>query len=797
VRKILLLLVLVAVASPALAQYPVAVHTSHYPHISNMSAWYGAVSLELAGNRAGICNWGSNLFDYLVSYNANGGAFCENINGKVYIVLYIEGSDVTANPNVTNHIADFYNLQTFAVANGFVMEQMLIHQSQDYNHNIWTQRDKFDVFDNGKGCFTSVSGVFTDVTTQMYSGASNTTVSDTLYCGFMEPYDQWNIVLATARVGGTATFQYWNGSAWSALTPHTDGTSGLTASGQMYFYPPSDWAQTSVNGSNQKFWVRVVVAGQSTSPVITTNKGDTQLTGGLNRGWAAGQPPCPGNTPNGTSCFINSGRLLYNANPPAGQTAHFLQQGRSANFNNSYTLMNPSDIQGGIRTMAPWLETFLTGTPEGVMFDDAPNWPTDDRLANMIEITTDAAWVTNKNAVFTKIASDWHTSFGSHFLVGGNAQTHVAVCYVLDWCYAESTLYTSYAPQQEEPNSFDYTVNGSTTYDAMLTVNNAANIPASEMCYDWPNSGSNSYVGSLGNTGIYNTGTHYWDRGQRGPITCLAQHYLAANSNTGFSYHNQGSFNYNLTDEVYVYGPATTITSTITQGMAPGTITIASAAGCTPFDYNNFGYLRVGTTSAGDTFYGTISGTTFTTTTTAANSYSSGNEAHCVQSLHQAQGAVPQAGSVFLWATWFPAMAVDVGVPNASGLGGGARVMPWKTGGSPDCISGLVCTGGAQTNCDNTGGSGDFAGRCANLHRRDYTKAIILYRDKKFPTKNVELDTYSQPINLSGTYYPLRADGTTGPAITSIQLRGSEGAILMISPITTPPAPAPTMMVKK
>jgi hypothetical protein len=765
-RKMKRLFIALLFAMPAAAQVPA--HTPHYPHISDMSAMYGAVSLELAGNRAGICTWVSNHFDYVVDYNANGGPVCENVNGQVYHLLYIESSDVTFISGQTT----VYGIQTLAVSNSWILEQMFIHQSQDYSTGPgvqnWTQMDKFDNFDSANGVMTSVSGVFTDVSTQSYSGASNTTISDTLYVGYMEPFDQMNFVIATARVGGSVTWQYWNGSSWATLTLTTDGTSGLTATGQAYFHPPSNWAQTSVNSSNTKFFVRAVLSGQSTSPVYTTVKGDTWLTSGSNRGWSA---TC-------TGC-INSGRLLYNASPPAGQTAHFLYQARSVNFANNYFFLNPNDSQGGKLTDAVYLESLKSGTSEGVMFDDAPNWPLDGRLANIIELSTDAAWVTAKNAVFDKIRADWHTSFGSNFLVGGNAQTHVSVCYHLDWCYAESTTYTPDAPQPEPANSFT-AGQGPVFYDDMLTANNAANIPASEMCYDLavgPNAGSFDTT--------YSTALHYWDRAQRGSITCLAQHYLAGNPNTGFSYHNQGSFNYNLTDEVYIYGPAITITSNITSGTRPATITLSSGASCTPFDYNGFGYLRVGTTTLGDTFYGQISGTTFTLSTGGPNisqqGYSSGNEAHCIQTVHQYTGAAPYAGNVYFWGTWFPAMAIDVGIPNASGLSGGARVMPYKTGGTPDYISGL-----AHSDCDNLSETGDFAGRCANLHRRDYTKAIVLYRDKKFPTKNVELDTLSQPIALGATYWPLRADGITSAGVSSIQLRGSEGAILMTAPIPYP-----------
>jgi hypothetical protein len=61
----------------------------------------------------------------------------------------------------------------------------------------------------------------------------------------------------------------------------------------------------------------------------------------------------------------------------------------------------------------------------------------------------------------------------------------------------------------------------------------------------------------------------------------------------------------------------------------------------------------------------------------------------------------------------------------------------------------------------------------------------VLYRDRQYRTKDVELDTYSRPIPLGGAYYPLKADGTTAEAVTSIELRSSESVILMKSPVNS------------
>jgi hypothetical protein len=126
--------------------------------------------------------------------------------------------------------------------------------------------------------------------------------------------------------------------------------------------------------------------------------------------------------------------------------------------------------------------------------------------------------------------------------------------------------------------------------------------------------------------------------------------------------------------------------------------------------------------------------------------------------IHQATATIPTASSVQRWATWFPAMGVDIGIPDTSGYNGGAYSLTWKSG------------------TDVGGGNG--------VWRRDYTKAIVLHRPASWDTTATQYNTYSSSIALGGTYYPLNADGTTGTGVTTIALRTGEGAILMKAPIS-------------
>jgi hypothetical protein len=163
--------------------------------------------------------------------------------------------------------------------------------------------------------------------------------------------------------------------------------------------------------------------------------------------------------------------------------------------------------------------------------------------------------------------------------------------------------------------------------------------------------------------------------------------------------------------------------------------------------------------------------TTFTTTSKIFNSYASGSAASCIQLQHLSAIASPLSSSVYAWTRWFPAMAVDLGTPDPNGMNKGARMVT-ETGNTP-WLYGSAISGQPAGTCTGT--------LCPDVWRRDFTNAIVLFRPWKSGMIESELDMPSQPIALGGTYYQLNADGTEGPAVTSVTLRGGEAAIVMKS----------------
>jgi hypothetical protein len=190
----------------------------------------------------------------------------------------------------------------------------------------------------------------------------------------------------------------------------------------------------------------------------------------------------------------------------------------------------------------------------------------------------------------------------------------------------------------------------------------------------------------------------------------------------------------------------------------------------------------------GDILQVTGAGTTWSTVNAIVNSYPAGALVEYASYVHMGTlgGSYPDWHDVYFWSTFFPAMAVDIGVPDQSGWNGGARDLGYRT------PLGVTGSDTSQSSSSANVCSSDTV--CDELWRRDYTKAIVLVRAHHSRSIGSELDTYGPAIDLTSLgancapscqYAVLYADGTTGPVIgagtqqTTISLRGGESAILM------------------
>lgn len=84
-------------------------------------------------------------------------------------------------------------------------------------------------------------------------------VNDAYYFGATNTWRSLLLDIGTAGSGTwTVTWEYWNGSAWTALAGVTDNTNGFRKAGfqTVLFTLPSAWATTTVGGIASKYWIR-------------------------------------------------------------------------------------------------------------------------------------------------------------------------------------------------------------------------------------------------------------------------------------------------------------------------------------------------------------------------------------------------------------------------------------------------------------------------------------------------------------------------------------------------------------
>lgn len=165
------------------------------------------------------------------------------------------------------------------------------HANNDYNSSIWLW--------GGTG-----STQYSDFT-QTSNNSSNyymnipATVSSYLYIGNTSKVTYHNVSMHTNGVGGTYSFQYWNGTAWANLTTVVDGTAGFTKNGLITFTAPSDWAlktpsqdttwgqsttatvSTLIGGTTAQYWIRIGVTTAPTTAAYSTYFTPSPLIGNL------------------------------------------------------------------------------------------------------------------------------------------------------------------------------------------------------------------------------------------------------------------------------------------------------------------------------------------------------------------------------------------------------------------------------------------------------------------------------------------------------------------------------------
>ncbi len=119
--------------------------------------------------------------------------------------------------------------------------------------------------------------IFVDMTSEFNSATADDVdpfdtadaVGDQFAIGFIQPFNQVTITIATAGVGGVVTWNYFNGTSIVVLTGVTDGTTSFTAAPgtvTVNFTIPGDWVAQSVNGSDVLYFIYAEIASGAYAP---------------------------------------------------------------------------------------------------------------------------------------------------------------------------------------------------------------------------------------------------------------------------------------------------------------------------------------------------------------------------------------------------------------------------------------------------------------------------------------------------------------------------------------------------
>jgi hypothetical protein len=666
-----------------------------------------------------------------------------------------------------NDLAVLYNydmntLKDIAAKRGYAYEDMLLHMSVNYTLKAglgWAM-GRFDSCERWNGD-NGTNGVFLlDNNDSTYvdktSAAWNTATADVpitkrVLLGYCEPFDQASFTLSTAAGSGiSVAWEYWNGAAWARLTLLADATNGLKQNGTVRFLPPANWAMKAENGSRKKWWVRATVSGIGSTPVASRILADDWSVPGHPTTWRGWDKNAPGRI------NVGLGPLEYNPNPPAGATARFRYQAR---FGGAWAINlqfgNPANTQGGQRTWANYLidnalPTIQAMGANGIFFDDAEAMPTILSPANWQNYTEMAglSMLAERTKTYAAARDYLRTQ-----LPGAKVCTNTAT-----WELAKEgdCFLAEYAADTHTAGTFGYNViadktsQASATYDQLLPENNPSGTKGVFTAWD------------LNSDLVVNGQYVIWDRVNRGPMTGLAAYYIVANENTRFGYHTERGWLYYKTDEFAYVDPAPNfyISAPLTADMNASTVKyISGDFTAFPAEYTSPDkrvFVKIGQTGEVIPAF-KVSNTKLGFADVLGYSYPAGTGIYFIREGHLATDPLPPMDRMMWFCKWFPAAGVDIGSPDSAGHNAGVRNLAWK----PAAESGTAL----------------------GVRRRDFTKAIVLHAPGANNILGSVLAQQGSPLALGGTYYPLLANGKTGPGVTSIRLRTAEGAILMKAPV--------------
>jgi hypothetical protein len=335
----------VTASSPTAARYTVIADTSGNVYF----AWVTGVSV--------VFNYWNG---YVWSANATVSSTASSANG---VSLTTDGT------NVWVWYQDTTNLTSTLSGNSKLVYKKgyLPYTTNDFDVTATSAIASQDVFDKQWKFATSGSAYTNNTTAAGNTTAADTTmgsaVGDITYFGKLQQFDSLSWVVSTPGVGGAATWEYWNGSTWTALTFTVSASPSFTATGYAAFNAPSDWATTTVNAEGTPYYyIRARV-----TTVYTTAPIGTQFVSIPNINWNNFLPSPVSNTVYGMWSenaaspikVRSTGVTVTPSTPNSASTTNIMPY--TAAYSSTTVATQPSTQRHLVRTSEGTLHIFVNG----------------------------------------------------------------------------------------------------------------------------------------------------------------------------------------------------------------------------------------------------------------------------------------------------------------------------------------------------------------------------------------------------------------------------------------------------
>jgi hypothetical protein len=213
--------------------------------------------------------------------NGAGGTATQDVTGK-NMYGWVAGAkvaqwDTQANGGIRLRVDDGTRYSEWFVAgNDTIPHQGWICHSVNFGDQVGAAV----AYKSSTTTYTTETTAANDATTNDMNllPATGQGVDDAYYFGHSDRFRELLINFNTAGVGvWTVTWEYWNGSAWTALSGVTDNTTGFkpTVAGAfeytVKFTKPTDWYTTTVNSITNMYWIRGRVSAFTS--IVTQPKG--------------------------------------------------------------------------------------------------------------------------------------------------------------------------------------------------------------------------------------------------------------------------------------------------------------------------------------------------------------------------------------------------------------------------------------------------------------------------------------------------------------------------------------------